>query len=550
MKKALWFICLFAVSMLNLYMMHRFQAWEGIFELGSSDTSWAHVWLSILFDCTVLFFVSLPFCGFRVRGSLLMSFFLTLILCFLNVQYGRHFHLYFSPLLLLEWQNVGDSTLVKTVVSGFTARDLYFPIAGVGFFLIWLRSKDKVGAWLPSLAALYGFFLLIAVPSYPFKDGFSGNETTRQLYPNSSTLHLGLVHFFTSECKLLLPAKLSEERQAEIRSFYEDKSGRVTARTAAPEVENLIFILVESYSAESCDLVVDGKEITPFLNGLKKKDGVYFNAHMQENIVKGESSDGQIIYMTGLLPLRKAVTVSLAKNKTLPGLPGQLGIAPDNSRIIVPTNPSLWQQENMNIVYGIGKCYSHKDYSEQGQHFPVLDDPQVFRFAGELDRESETPFFSLVLTLSMHSPYTEAVTDDFTLSDSSLPDPYLNYLIACHQMDALLEEYFRNLEESGLLDRSLIVITGDHAPHSVYLGVEPSRELPLFIINGGFDPGKARQDTIQQLDVYTSVLDIMGSISTWRGLGHSILSPDYAGINEELWQVSEDIILSDFFASN
>ena len=118
LKKTLWFLCLFLCSMLNLYMMHRFQAWEGIFELGGNDVSWARAWFSILLDVTVLFALSLPLTGFRLRGSLLLFFYLSLALALCNVLYGRFFHLYFSPLLLLEWRNASDSSLITTVLAG------------------------------------------------------------------------------------------------------------------------------------------------------------------------------------------------------------------------------------------------------------------------------------------------------------------------------------------------------------------------------------------------------------------------------------------------
>lgn len=552
LKKSLWFICLFLCSMINLYMMHRFQAWEGLIELGGNDISWGQAWFSILLDVTVLFTLSLLLCGFRLRGSLLLCFYLSLALALCNVLYGRFFHLYFSPLLLLEWKNASDSSLVSTVLAGAQWKDLYFLLAGVVFFLIWRRSSGKIGACIPSLGAIYAFFGIILAVSPKTPDDFLHSKALKELYPNSTTFQIGLFRYFKSECKLLETTTLSQERQEEIRAFCEDRRGRVSGRTAAPEIENLIFILVESYSTASCDLVVDGKEITPFLNGLKRKGNVYFNGHMQENIVNGESSDGQIIYMTGLLPLRKAVTVSLSRNNILPGLPAQMGFSPEQSRIIVPTNPSLWQQEQMNVVYGLGECYSYKTYPWEGEYVPYLDDPRVFNYAARLDSAGKRPFFSLVLTLSMHSPYTEPRCKDFTLADESLPEPFRNYLIDCHLTDQAIEHYFAHLELSGLLDKSLVIITGDHAPHTPYLEMEGrvSEELPLYIINGGFNPKCARKDSIQQVDVYTSILDIMGSDATWRGLGHSILSPDYTTISEESWQISEDIILSDYFRDN
>lgn len=58
----------------------------------------------------------------------------------------------------------------------------------------------------------------------------------------------------------------------------------------------------------------------------------------------GESSDGQFIYMTGLLPLRSVITVSKARSCTLPGLATALN---RESRMVIPTVSSMWNQDEM-----------------------------------------------------------------------------------------------------------------------------------------------------------------------------------------------------------
>ena len=94
-----------------------------------------------------------------------------------------------------------------------------------------------------------------------------------------------------------------EAQVAEIEQAYTDYSERTTASTIGTAKPNLIFIIVESYLSQTSDLKVDGKEITPFLNRLKRDSTVYYNGQMQPNINIGESSDGQFIDMTGVLPL-------------------------------------------------------------------------------------------------------------------------------------------------------------------------------------------------------------------------------------------------------
>jgi lipoteichoic acid synthase len=142
------------------------------------------------------------------------------------------------------------------------------------------------------------------------------------MWPNWTVFHKGffrklILEPLTRENNL----KLTQEQKQEIEQEYSDHSQRVTHRTAPEHVKNIIFILVESYLSVTSDLVVDGQEITPNLNSLKRDSATYFNGHMHPNVSIGESSDGQLIYMAGLLPLHSEITVSKAKNINILGLP-------------------------------------------------------------------------------------------------------------------------------------------------------------------------------------------------------------------------------------
>ena len=73
-------------------------------------------------------------------------------------------------------------------------------------------------------------------------------------------------------------------------------------------------------------------------------------------------------------------------------------------------------------------------------------------------------------------------------------------------------------------------------------------ELPLYIINGGINSSNAWTGRCNQLDVYTTLLDIYGVRSTWRGLGHSLLNANYQEYNvERLQTLSDWIIRSNYF---
>ena len=135
----------------------------------------------------------------------------------------------------------------------------------------------------------------------------------------------------------------------------------------------------------------------------------------------------------------------------------------------------------------------------------------------------------------------------------SYPESYRNYLIACHQVDRLLDRYFSHLKQIGMLDNSLIVIVSDHHAHMDALGMgeKITNELPLYIVNGNIDTDIAWKGQCNQLDVFTTILDVLNIDSEWKGLGHTLLSPEYENsVTPRIWDVSECIIEGDFFNQN
>ena len=52
------------------------------------------------------------------------------------------------------------------------------------------------------------------------------------------------------------------------------------------------------------------------------------------------------------------------------------------------------------------------------------------------------------------------------------------------------------------------------------------------------------------MDVYTTILDIMGIDSEWRGLGHTLLNKNYQNsVTTEIQEVSDLIIYGNYFGT-
>ena len=565
------FLLMFLMSVVNLLFLHHYFLQTIGLEVGCFKSSLVDNLLACLLDVTFVWLVSWIITQRRARASLIMTFVITLVWSFSNVFYARFFHQYLSWSSIGLAGNLADPIVLDSMSAGFRLIDLYYPLIIVLFCWICYRSRRNdvkskslrtlLYTWLCCLVlglavhSLYFFHSHIGFV-YELEKTLFTPEKMDSMWPNWTVFHKGFFRkLIVDQLKRKSKLELTKEQEAAIEKEYSDHSQRVTGRTAPDHVKNVIFILVESYLSVTSDLVVDGQEITPNLNKLKRDSNVYFNSHMIPNVSIGESSDGQLIYMAGLMPLHSEITVSKAKKNNIIGLPEQIKKAyPDlHSLTIIPTTPSLWDQQAMSDSYGFDKLYSMLDYQTEmkdNENGDFLTDEMVFRYASKKDESNRPPFFSLILTMTMHQPFDSFVEHGFHLTDKSLPQEYKNYLTNCHYTDIQIGHYLNDLKEKGLYDNSLIVIVSDHDAHPDYLGMEGkiSREIPIYIVNGGIDNSNAWTGECNQLDVYTTILDMMGIQSKWHGLGHTLLNKNYQNsVTEDIQELSDWIIYSDYF---
>jgi lipoteichoic acid synthase len=563
------FLLLFGLSIVNLLFMHYQLALTVEFEYPFKlDALMSNV-LACLLDVSFFFLLGMLILVGRVKQSLLFTFVCTMLLSFCNVLYSRFFAHYLPNLALTQVGNLNDGEVIQSIMAGFRAVDLCYVLLALLFGWLYCRFDRKAlkVRYLRTLGLVWGVLLTVIaafiVVLWLFRDPsfevsytrFSPIRVQFNQAPNNMLFRSGFVRraIVCHEDFFRRNMVLDEAQVAEIEQAYTDYSERTTASTIGTAKPNLIFIIVESYLSLTSDLKVDGKEITPFLNRLKRDSTVYYNGQVQPNINIGESSDGQFIYMTGVLPLKSEITVNVMKGKTVPGLPKVLKAQHliSHSHAIVPTSPTFWEQDAMCEIYGIERLYSKFDAGAALQGNKDLTDEQIFQMASRVDCQTQSPFFSLILTMSMHNPYDKCVEHDFTLTDETLTPEYRNYLIDCHYFDMQIEKYINALKQHGVYDNSIIVITADHHAHPSLLQMDESsvsNQLPLYIINGGFSKSQVWTGPCNQLDVYTTLLDMYGIRKAWRGFGHTLLNPDYKNsVTEKVQTLSDWMIWSDYF---
>lgn len=567
--KRLLYSILIVLPMLNLLFMHYYFYINNYLEWTWMYSEVINI-CGIVFDVSVLMFLLLLITKGRLKPALVITQIITIIWSFVNVVYGRFFSQYMSLSAIGEAHGLGDSLVINSVMSAFSWHDSFYLLSVFSFFTIFklVRPYKLSNKYLVMLLAAPIFSILMtffAYSVYHFVHPHYRNnwelykfrlheflyDPVRGGTPNLAHFQTGCIRVAIYEIYDLFHFKeLTSDQKNQIEDYYQDHSFRTTHHQRNPKIKNVIFILLESFLSAPIDLKVDGKEVTPFLNSLKRDSDVYYNGNMISDIGCGESGDGQFIYMTGILPLKYKMTVGQVKNHVLPSLPKvlckELGL--QKAEIIFPTMPNLWQQADMNVAYGMTRSYSMIDIV--GKKDGEVDDQSIFEFAAKSLDMNSAPYFSLILSVSGHSPYDHYKGENLFLGNNDYPEEYLNYLNTCHYTDAQIEKYLNVLKGKGLYENTLIIIGSDHYAHLDMLKMsgKVSSHIPLFIINGGVNEKEMWKGEFHQLDTYTTILDLLSTNQTWKGLGYTLLNPLYSNsVTDYSYDVSRMIIEDDYF---
>ncbi len=556
-RSSIFFILLLCAF--NLFYMHIYISYEEFVSI--TFISFIDNILGVFIDISILLILSYFFTRRNYKITLCLTFFITCLWSFINVLYSNFFHHYITLSAIGQGTSLVDIEIAKCVIDGIGLENIFYILNTSLFFYLIRNTKSTNNLFskiLIILMVLFSVNIFSYIIHYSVIKGLDakGIFGWYKYYHISHQLPLfdsNKAFFRRGNCatlsyEFILNVKetihLTNDQKDIISDVIKKSKINLSGRNYNLSNRNLIFILVESYMSFVSEMKINGKEITPFLNSLKHDSTTYYNGTMQENVTIGESSDGQFIYLTGLFPLRSTITITKASKIKLYGLPS---LIKKQSRMIIPTTAKIWSQDVMCEKYGFDNLYTSQDYSTGEKS--TLNDEEVFELAKHIDKESTSPFFSVILTYSMHQPYNQQKDNSLYLDNSTLPKDLLCYLSACHYTDKQIGKYFRFLKSSGIYENSIIAIVSDHHVHNTDFG-GVKKNIPIYLINLPHDlKDNMWKGTCNQVDVFTTLIDLFHVNSDWVGLGHSLLSTKYKSpLDSRKIEISDWIIMGNYFS--
>lgn len=516
--------------------------------------SYLYNFLNVIFE---VFFILLPFSFIahkNVKIYIIPVLFI-FILCLAHTLYGYYFESYIPFSLLTEFNNLKGLTNNIFSAISFSAISIIILVIITISYIAKSKTSNKI------IYPIYIFILTIVSISTTFVFALewkvdknviifkAKNKFTsyRQTNYAKSMFELGLVKNLI--CDIIqnnnsVSPKISDIQK--IDSFINNK-------TALPIFQdsiryNLIILIIESLNSEALNRKINGFEITPNINTLVKSN--YYNANVIQETQKGESSDGQFIYLTGLLPQNNGITiidyfnnqfisfVKLIKNK----YPNY------STQMIIPTSSSFWRQKEMCIKYEIDSLFSSKDYPNPLSTW--LNDEEVIDLAISKISEIKEPFISIVLTSSTHSPYDNSIHNSNIQYPNNYPIKYRNYLDAVNYVDLQIGKYIDYIYNQDWYDRTIVLILSDHQAHNKLFDMDINdynSNTPLIMINSPIPITRDKDSTIYQSDIFPTILDVMGIDSRWRGIGTSLYDENIPNNESIKKEISSQILESNYF---
>lgn len=296
--------------------------------------------------------------------------------------------------------------------------------------------------------------------------------------------------------------------------------------TGIAEGKNLIQIQVESLNNFVINAEYNGMEITPNLNKLMAENSSIYCENYIEMLGAGNTSDAEFVSLNSLYPTMRAQSYEAYVDNYLYPLPKIFKDKGYSTLAFHGYKRDFWMRDRMYPNLGIDKFYAEDSFNLDKTIGMGLADDSFFKQSFDILKSEKEPFYSFLITLTSHVPYEMPEYDGELVAIAGKKNTFFfKYLNAIHYMDKALGDFLDNLKETGLYDRSVIAIYGDHhgitgsqkeaiEDASAFIGrnfdIDSLMNVPLIIHVPGLQENKAVHSVRSELDFAPTILNLYG----------------------------------------
>lgn len=494
----------------------------------------------------------------RWRWTMLIPVWAGAIFGLVNVWYFR----FWGDLLPFDFITMGgnvNADLVKCIPGLWKPEDLLFPAIPAVATAIWafMRRKTRAEGAFPTTSRLIAVSLTIlaflisqvayTVTEYRYAraNGMNPSWTEEFLLriksPIASRFQLLKKCGFTIGTvkgvsilwqSMACKRDLSDEEQQAIDSYLLqmrelNKNGKCSIHDSIAEKnlkKNLILIVVESLNTELLGAEIGGRSVMPVLDSLASANGTLLARQVVPQIKDGGSGDGQMMINTGQLPLRSGSAAILIGDSFNFNSITKRWNGGDNA-VIFGDDLNAWNENDTFLNYGFPYVASSRDFKEATARFG--GDAAMFSYASRTLPRMQKPFFLELLTVSMHIPFNDPAVAPASWISKGRSKEVAGYLRMSNYFDTELGRFIDVLRREGILENTIIVVTGDH--NQPLTDTDDSGYTAFIAANCGLT--LEIDHPVGQVDIFPTLMRLTGlwKAGGYNGLGRVMTDPQLTG---------------------
>ncbi|HEY0466764.1 MAG TPA: LTA synthase family protein [Polyangiaceae bacterium] len=258
---------------------------------------------------------------------------------------------------------------------------------------------------------------------------------------------------------------ITEDEFAKVEKYH-DARARGTDAPDDPDFglargTNLLLLQVEAMQKWVIGAHHRGQELTPFLNRLR--DRAWFFDHLYDETGDSSTSDCEYMVLNSQFPIPQG---SVAFRRDENHFVTLLHSFKDAGYVTFAGHAYLagmWNRAVLYPRYGFDQTAFKDEIGEGPKLGWGIGDKLFFQRVMPRIEQLKTPFASMLITLTSHSPYQYVPVDERKLKLGMIEgSDFGGYLHSMRYNDEAIEQLFAQLEKNGLLQNTTVLIYGDH----------------------------------------------------------------------------------------
>ena len=371
-------------------------------------------------------------------------------------------------------------------------------------------------------------------------------------------------------CKnLFVKDNIDEGLLEEIYNTNLSSKAKQTDYTGIAKGKNVIILQLESLNEYIINKSVNGKEITPNLNKFYREN-IYCADMYNQGL--GTTADSEFEMENSMYPLENGYVFQKYYDNKWLDIYTTLKEQGYHTSFMHPNTSTFWnRQEVYNKGYNIDEYDDINAFPDIEQAGEFYSDEGFLEEAVNKMNAYEGNFCTTLVSVTTHIPfYLTGVSDlqnKLTLTEDDVKDYedeiFRNYLLSCNFVDYAFGKFVKKLEDTGLLQNSILIVYGDHGSglsnveslqklyeengqdYNIYEQTTKDMHVPFGMKVPNINKSLLIKRTVSKIDIKPTILDLLGVPNNFS-LGETIFSSkDYSFIKGLGYVTSKNYCFND-----